>query len=230
VGAQVRIIVEHLLSYVDLLLDQGGSLLLVFLALAFVLQREAYAQIARNSPLLLLFAAGFGLYMLVHAETRFLGGYVAILWMALLSPLRLPEQMMRVGDALIYALSVVLLVMVLGNTARAVRESGRNSALPEIVLSDQMDTLGLHPGDRVAAIGGGGFYGVRASGAKIVTEIMGDDAPTFWRLSPEEKTIVLQKFRDVGARMVIAADPGRSVTLDPSWIRVHGQPFYLRLL
>jgi hypothetical protein len=228
--AQMRIAIEHLLSYADLLLYQGNALLLVLMAFGFVLRKDLFAQISRSWPLLLMCVAGFGLYMLVHAETRFLGAYVAIFWMALFSALSLPKARGGFGDAIFSALSVALLVMVLGNAARAVREGGQSSALPELILSDRMDALGLHPGDRVAAIGSAGFYGARASQAKIVAEIMGEDAPAFWHLSAEEKTSVFEKFREAGARMIIAADPGRSLTLEPSWIKVPGLPFYIRLL
>jgi hypothetical protein len=76
--AQVRVVIGHLLSYAELLLHQQNCLLGAWLALLMVARRNAIAELGKMWPLLLMCCAALGLYMLVHVETRFIGGYVAI--------------------------------------------------------------------------------------------------------------------------------------------------------
>jgi hypothetical protein len=76
--AQVRVVIGHLLSYAELLLHQQNCLLAALLALFMVARRNAIAELGKMWPLLLMCCAELGLYMLVHVETRFIGGYVAI--------------------------------------------------------------------------------------------------------------------------------------------------------
>ncbi len=110
---------------------------------------------------------------------------------------------------------------------RAVREGGPYSARTNVVLSDRLDAMGLHAGDRIAIVGGSGIYAARLSRVKIVAEIMGEDTPAFWHLTPEKAEIVFQKMAESGARMVLAPDPGPALRPDSSWVKVAGLPFYL---
>jgi hypothetical protein len=123
-----------------------------------------------------------------------------------------------------------MLISVVDETARAAREGGPYSAVTNVVLSDRLDAMGLHDGDRIAIIGGSGIYAARLSRLKIVAEIMGEDTPAFWRLTPEKTGIVLQKMAESGARMVLAADPGPALRPDSFWVKVEGLPFYLHRL
>jgi len=93
--AQVRVVIGHLLSYAELLLHQQNCLLAAWLALLMVARRNAIAELGKMWPLLLMCCAALGLYMLVHVETRFIGGYVAIFWLTLFSTFRVPSQLGR---------------------------------------------------------------------------------------------------------------------------------------
>jgi len=228
--AQVRVVIGHLLSYAELLLHQQNCLLGAWLALLLVARRNAIAELGKVWPLLLMCCAALGLYMLVHVETRFIGGYVAIFWLTLFSSFCLPSHLGRFSGYLLLAVSGAMLISVVDETARAAREGGPYSAMTSVVLSDRLDAMGLHAGDRIAIVGGGGIYAARLSRVKIVAEIMGEDTPAFWRLTPEKTGIVFQKMAESGARMVLAPDPGPALRLDSSWVKVEGFPFYLHWL
>lgn len=228
--AQLETVARHLLSYADLLLHEENALFAAVLTFILLNRKNACFAVRGTWPLLLMCGAGFGLYMLVHAETRFVGSYVAILWLALLGSLRVPNHLLRASGMLVWAVAAVLLVSVLDNTARAVREGGPYSAMRDIMLSDRLDSMGVHPGDRIAVIGGAGFYAARMSRVKIVAEIMGDDTPAFWRLNQERRQLVFQKFAESGAVMVLAPDPGPCVSSDPTWMKVNDEPFYVHHL
>jgi hypothetical protein len=228
--AQFTTIARHLLGYAELLFHRENALLAAFLTLLMMGGKNALRYILRNWPLLLICAAALGLYMLVHVEIRYIGAYVAILWLALFSGLRVPENFVRVSGWLLLAVAVVLVVTAVDNTARSIQNGGPYSARTDITLSDRLDAAGLQPGDRIAIMGGGGIYAARLSRVKIVAEIMGEDTPAFWRLAPEKKEIVFQKIAQSGARMLLAPDPGPALRVDPSWIKVDGLPFYLHWL
>jgi hypothetical protein len=83
-----------------------------------------------------------------------------------------------------------MLISVVDETTRAVREGGPYSAMTSVVLSDRLDAMGLQAGDRIAIVGGSGIYAARLTSVKIVAEIMGEDTPAFWRLTPEKTGIV----------------------------------------
>ena len=227
-GAQVRTIVQHLPLYAELLLHQNNALLAAVLTFLLVLGKDACQATSRNWPLFLMCGAGFGIYMLVHAESRFVGGYVAILWLALLSPFRAPARLLRMSGWLSLAVGFVLLVTVADNTVRAVRVGGPYSAVSDIVLSDRLDSMGFHPGDRIGTVGGVGLYAARLSHLKIVAEV--NDVTAFWRLSPDMREPLLRNFALAGANMVLAPDPGPLLTPDSSWLKVSGEPYYVHKL
>ncbi len=228
--AQVRIVIGHLLSYAELLLRQQNCLLAAWLALLIVAHKDAFTVLKKMWPLLLMCCAALGLYMLVHVETRFIGAYLAILWLTLFASLSVPSYLCRFSGYLLLAVTGAMLISVLDDTARAIRDGGPYSAMPDVVLSDRLDAAGLHPGDRIAIVGGGGIYAARLSRVKIVAEIMGEDTPAFWRLTPEKKEIVFKKMAESGARIVLAPDPGPALQVDVSWVKVDGLPLYLRQL
>lgn len=220
--AQLSVIGRHLLFYGDLLLRQENALLAAFLTFLWAAGKRASHDIGRMWPLLLLAAAPFALYMLVHAETRFLGAYVAILWIVLISPLRIDIGTAAIAKCLLYGVSAALLLTVTDNTARAIREGGPFSGMPQIVLSDRLDASHLRVGDRIANIGDPGIYAARLSHLKIVAEIMEKDSAAFWKLPSDKKENIYRIMAQTGARMIVASDPGSSVELDSSWLRTGG--------
>jgi len=227
--AQVAVTSRQLLFYAEMLLHQENALLATALTFFLITGRKRTGQtIARNWPILLMAAAAFAIYMLVHAEPRYLGPYIGLLWLALLSPLRIPRHLVRVSGYLMCVAASVLLLSVVDNTARAVRDGGPYSAMQEIILSDHLDAMGLRPGDHIGVVGGVGLYAARFSRAKIVVEVI--DASAFWQLTPEKRGIVLQRFSQAGARMVIAPDPSPCPAPDSSWIKIRGEPYYARRL
>jgi hypothetical protein len=229
--AQLSIIFQHLATYFELFLHQENALLAAFLALALIAGRKLYAYLAELWPLLAMCAAALTLYMLVHVETRFLGGYVAVLWIALFASLRLPSGAVRYGGYLLLAVSAALLITAVDGTARAIRDHGPYSALDDVALSDEIDRMDVHPGDRIGIIGGDGMYAARLSHLKIIAEIMGGgDNSQFWRLTPESRQLVYERFRQCGTSFVLATNPGPASSLDNGWIKIPGESFYLRKL
>jgi hypothetical protein len=228
--AQLAVVARNLASDLELLLHRENCLLAALATLLLVIRKDALSAIAANWPVLLICLTGMGIYVFVHTESRFVGAYVALLWLALFSPLRVSPKVARMSGYLLLAVAAALLISVLDETARAVRDGGPYSALQDVLLSDRLDAMGLDPAGRIAIVGGGGIYAARLSHLKIVCEVMGEDTPAFWRLTPEKRELVFQKFAESGARLVLAPDPGPALRVDPSWIKVDGVPFYVHWL
>lgn len=228
--AQLRTIATNLASDLELLLHQQNCLLVALLTLILLLRRDAWRAVAGHWPVLLLCTFGMGIYVLVHTENRFVGGYIALLWLALLTPLRVPASLQRMSAYLFLATALAIFVGILSSTARAARDAGPNSALQDVALSDWLDGMGLHPGNRIAVIGGAGFYAARLSQVRIVAEIMDEDSIAFWRLPPEKQQSVFDAFTATGARLILARDPSPALALDSGWIKVKGVPAYIRWL
>jgi len=226
--AQFATVARHLLAYADLLLHQQSALLAAFLALFLIARPGALRAVGANWPLLLLVAAPLGLYALVHVETRFIGAYIAVLWLALFSPLRLPDHLVRISGYLLLAVATTLVITVLANTAHVIHDGNPDSAVEQVVLSERLDAIGLHPGDRIAIVGGAGIYSARLSHLKIVAEVMGEDTRAFWRLTPEARDLVLRKFAESGARLVLAPAPAQRA--EPSWTKLDGLPYLVHWL
>lgn len=223
---QLEVIVRHLFTCAELMLHQQNTLFATALTFMLVMGITGWRQaIGSHWPLFMMSGAAFGMYMLVHAQPRYLGAYVGLVWLGWLGAIRVPNHLLQMSRYLMCAAAVVLLIGVIDNTARAQREHGPYSVMPEIVLSEHLDAMGLHPGDPVGTIGGVGIFAARLSHAKVVVEIM--DAPAFWRLAPERREIALAKFAQTGARIVVAPDPSPCPPPDPSWSKIEGEPYYV---
>jgi len=247
VRAQMRVVKEHLLLYAGLLLRDQPGLLAVALALTLAGGVATRKAILGYWPLFLMgFAAG-GLYMLVHAETRFVAAYVSIFWLAILAGIRLDnssydsvsahsenarsgrassERRSNLVDYLALAAVLTILLSVADGTVRAVREGGPYSAQDQIAVADILTEGGMRPGDRVAVVGDGNwFYWPRLGRFKIVSAVIAVDAPTFWHETPEQKEDLYRLFADTGAKVLVTAGP-LSAEAGSGWRRIGTTAYY----
>jgi hypothetical protein len=80
-----------------------------------------------------------------------------------------------------------------------------NDATPEYVTADGLQKMGLHSGERVAAIGfDNDAQWAYLARLDIVTEINTDETCLFWSEPAGMQTQILQKFAQAGASVVVA--------------------------
>jgi hypothetical protein len=251
VRAQMRVIKEHLLLYAGLLLRDQPGLLAVALALILAGGVATRKAILAHWPLFLMAFAAGGLYMLVHAESRFVGAYVSISWLGILAGIHFntsshysvsahsdsacsgpasSDSRSKLVDYLALATVVTILLSVADGTVRAVREGGPYSAQDQIAVADILTEGGMRPGDRVAVVGDGNwFYWSRLGRFKIVSAIIAVDAPTFWDETPAEKEDVYRLFAGTGAKALVTTGP-LSAEAGSGWRRIGTTTYYLHSL
>lgn len=230
--AQLTVVKQHLLMYAGLLLRDQSGLLVAALALILAGGVATRGALWRNWFLLALCFAALGLYMLVHVEVRYVGAYVAVFWTTMLFGIRLSnaEGQRRMAEYLALAVVVTILLSVADGTVRAIRDGGPYSALDQVTVADNLEQMGLRPGDHIAVVGDGNWsYWARLGKYKIVSTIMSPDAPAFWAEKPEQKEAVYRVFATTGARALVTTQPPPSDAGD-GWRQVGVSGYYVRWL
>lgn len=230
--AQLNTIKECLLLYAGIFLrDQSGLLAgaITLLLLGGAATRKA---ILETWPLLALSFAPLGLYALVHAEPRFIAGYVTVFWMTVLFGIRLPnsESLRRVADCVALAVVVTILLSVADSTVRELMSGEPHSAFAQVAAADAMEKAGLQAGDRVAVVGDGNWaFWARSAKVQIVTTVTSTDAPAFWSGASNQRRDVYRAFAQAGARAVITSQSA-AASQGEGWRRVGETEYYLRWL
>ena len=162
--------------------------------------------------LLLPSVAAFGMYALVHLETRFLRPFFVLLWMGVFGGLRLPDsaQRRRLATGVIAVIVLTLWARIGALTLHDLRDRGREwirwndpaTHTPWRVAQGVMQ-MGLQPGDTVAAIG----YAVewaRLAKVRVVAEIPMTEAAKFWSADQRLQARAIQILAHSGAKWIVA--------------------------
>lgn len=191
----------------------------------------SWRPLRHDWPLFSLCLCAFGLYALVHTEARFVGAYVTIFWMAVLSSIRLPDRFpfQRVGAVLCFAGALTLLVSVGVATVRAYRDGGPYSAIGDVHVADRLQAMGLRNGDRVATIGDASYW-AHLDRLRIVAEVMGTETAEFWNAEPSHQEELIRAFAATGARAVLVTRVPPGNKLGSEWQVVGAGGYYLRWL
>jgi hypothetical protein len=227
--AQLRVISRLLVFYAGVFLRDQPGLLAAVLTFLMVGGAATRRTILRNWFLLGMCVAAMGLYVLVHSETRFIGAYVTVFWLAILAGVRLPpsNDQLRMARYLAIAAVITILLAVIDNTVHAIWAGGPYSARDQIVMADDLNAMGLRDGDQIAVVGDGNWcYWAHSAKLKIVSTIMSVDMAGFWRKDLSQRKQVYRVFAETGARALVAIGP-LPVDAGAEWTRVGDSPYYL---
>lgn len=213
---QAEVLATTLVSETRVLLRAQPGLVIAVVVLALL---SGSAWLAGLSQLWLLIAwpvAAFAVYLPVHVEDRFLGGFVLVLFLSLLGAAQLrPADQRSAG----YVAIAVFITMALGTadvTARyatqhfAIPGSGPTSAWHDVVAAEELQKMGSQPGDKVAVIGDGtGAFWARLAKLRIVAEVMDANhgSTEFWGSSEEIRQKVYAAFASAGAGLAVSSCP-----------------------
>lgn len=226
-SAQARALMTSVMSYFDLFVRQQGGFLAIVLLLCFMRDREGLRRrrIDGEAVLVLWSVAAFGMYAIVHVESRYIAPFVVVLWAGVLGRLTFSpdpggRRLAMVGGALLTGFVWVNLAAsnldgvrrVVGLTPLSESASQptspvavprRNASHPEIAQA--LLQVGLQKGDAVGFIGYAYTEAwARLARLRIVAEIHWHDKDRFWTAPAAVKAEVIRAFAGSGAAALIA--------------------------
>lgn len=175
--------------------------------------------------------AGMGLYALVLIQSRYLGGFLVLLWAGLFAALRIP----RLSSCWTYVRAVtVASVLMLGaqagwTLAHDAFVLPRSNDFPDWEVAKTLRAEGLAPGDRVAEFDPGLVtihYWAHLAELKIVAEIPFEGVPDFWQARPEVQSRVLEAIGKTGAKAVVVKNVP-TVFQAQGWKQVPHSSYYI---
>jgi hypothetical protein len=161
-------------------------------------------------------ASAIVMYGVVHVEARFLLAFVIIV---LLYGYRVISRgaPYASANAITTAASAVALLMLAGHLGvaayRGVRQTIEHRTPDYLLVSGQLDALGVRPGDKLA-VAGYAFdaYYAKCSGIQITAQIQ--DPPAFWRATPARREQLSAQLVNTGVTAIVAQDPPAGANLE----------------
>src|SRR5215831_1268569 len=235
-------------SYGDLRSSVGGtigSLLTLFcvLVLANLGRVTIFRKVARHWIVLVPIVASLGAYTLLHVEGRYIAAYVVVLWMVLFRSAAIPysEESKRIFTAVVVCGALITTITLALGTGREVMDAARyfangNSEAPLLQsgytdwkVAKYLYNAGLREGEPVGAVGWTfSAYWARMARLHIVAEVPNEGARAFWSLDTAKRAVLMQLFRDVGAKAVVAVAAGVPVgSAPPNWQHIGDHYVYV---
>ena len=189
-------------------------------------------------------AIALPMFAIVHVESRFLGGWMILLFGGVICACSLPTDRSTlravscVGFAALLTAGAVLVSQASQEALKSDHAAGRSprNALIAVYLLNN----GLRPGNQVAVMGDGSYaYWAHLARLHIVAEIPANirwyqahPALDFWESGPEQQQHSLRVLEQTGAKAVIADTQGVVTGSEPSfvpapWRKIDGTDAYV---
>jgi len=193
-------------------------------------------DLAASWPVLVPALAALGMYSLVYVEGRYVGGFVALFWLSVLSGVRLPDSdaSRRVASRVSAAVAIVAAGYVGMLGAKSVWHLARDwgkwrdgSDHLHWQIADDLHRSGIRRGDKVASIGWTfSAYWARLAGVRIVAEIPLEGAGRFWEASDSVQAEAIKALTDTGAKVIVAQKVGGRTPVT-AWRRIGRTSYYV---
>jgi hypothetical protein len=209
---QIYAFVKNAFDYSQILLVHQGPIVVGFLILAL------YAGNARGlmkdiahfwfllAPSILILA----LYTGLTAETRYVGSFLAVTWMALFLSVRIPTEHEdgRVTRKVVLASALALILMISLQTIRNALQGPadiHDSAWKDRAVAIELQKRGIREGDNVGFIGSSLWaYWAHLDRVRIVAEIPDEDVDAFYQADAGTQESVRRAFAGTGAKALVA--------------------------
>jgi hypothetical protein len=230
---QLEVLAATIPSEIRLLFRGRPDLVAAVIVLALLSGGMFLAGLRELWPLIAISAVGMGLYLPLLEVDRYLGGFVLVIFLALLASVRLRPDAQTPASYVALAVSFTMLLATADYSVRvathhmAIPGSGPSSTAQDITAAQDLWRMGLQPGEKIAVImNGTGAYWAHLAKLHIVAEIMetGNGSKDFWDSSPEVQQHVYDLFAGAHARIVVASCPS-STTMLSGWERMVGTPY-----
>jgi Fe2+ transport system protein FeoA len=164
---------------------------------------------------------------------RYLGGFVLVLFLVLLSAVRFRREDERVVRIVVVATFFMMALATAEYTIRVVNHSipvgeGPSSTEEDLNVAERLRDLGMTPGTKVAVIGDGeGAYWARLAHLRIVAEIMDRNGGSvqFWRSPESVQKRVYDLFQGAHARIAVASCVSSCPAQPKGWKEIPGTSY-----
>jgi 4-amino-4-deoxy-L-arabinose transferase-like glycosyltransferase len=233
---ELSIVRRWAMFYFDSLFTEQAGLLVGFVVLCLMVGRGfVLEQLAARWPIWAIGLAGLGMYAMVYVERRYVGEFFALLWVGLFSGLKMPpgREGQRLVPIVTFAVVLVMALPVARSVAGHLIDISKGQANVQWQVAQELDALGVMPGDRVGRIGG--WFGpgwARLLGVTVVAEIPDANTKNFWCDKPEVQAQVIDAFRRIGVTAIVAMQSPPDVVFvpGPDWRKLGDGTYYaLRL-
>jgi hypothetical protein len=223
------------LSYYNFLFlsDLGLVAGLIVLFCASPRPRQSLRAIFKNWHLLIPALAGLGAFFVLHVDSRYIAAFVALLWLGILSGVRIQDNKESRKVVAGVALAVVVTVggPVLSSTFLDAA-AARHKAPVDWEVAQALNQVGINRGDLVGMIRHetpswpwADFYWARLARIRITAEIPPEEVDKFWASSPAVQAEVMNAFESVGAKAIITSDPPAGAST-AAWHKLGNTDFY----
>jgi len=219
-----------------------GAFLLVYLVLAYFSNRLflaiALKDLIENWRLLVPAFVGTAVYLPVWIEIRYFAPFLILLCVGALASLRLPNTqeskrlMVGITLAVFVGATYNFSALTIGNLKASFQETIHT----EWLIADQLNSLGIRPGDQVARIGEipGNYWGgywARLAKVKIIAEVDTSlkQEINYWKADASIQDRVLEVLKQSEVKAVVAEkipDDFSAV----GWHSLKGTSFHIRFL
>lgn len=236
---QIEVLVPNLRGELRLLLRDKPEIV-VGIAIIALLGGQLWLGALRELwPLVAVSLVGMGLYLPLVENDRYLGGFLLVLFVTMLSAARLRPDAQKAGVCVGIAVFGMMTLAIADFTVRvathhmAIPNTGPYSTASDLRVAKRLEQIGVGPGTKVAIIGDGtGAYWAYLAKARIVAEIMGMNhgVQDFWNSPPEVQQRVYDLFRSAHAKLVVTKCPTCPQGGSPGWEPIPSTTFCLRRL
>jgi hypothetical protein len=235
-GREAVRVVDNLANFGLYLILAPGVLTAVVL-MTFLLSdkiNDSWRQLARFLPILAPSIALLLAYSMIVWWPRYLSWVIMSGFGCLIASASISAEAQRVR--VLRAASLTLGVIFIGVVLLDLKDSllKRSTSEQNVEVAEQLRTMGVEPGSRVAVIGDAfrrEEYWARLDRVEIVAEVprtpeTGDSEAAFWSSGLEVEQTVLNALKSTGANAAVADTPPK--VLPPGWVAVGktGQAVY----
>ena len=230
--AQMDQFTRGLYSCVDLFCHEPYGMLLGVLALASIgCWRRLGSELLQWWSLLLIALAGLGVYIVVLVGTRYIAGFMALLWLLIVASLRYGsgERSSLAGRiGVVVALTIVFTLLLF--LVRLQYKGPEDDVREDYKVATSLRAMGITPGMKIADIGlDSGVYWAHVGGLRVIAEIMSSQADEFWSAPEATQDAVMRSFSETGAVAVVARKPPASGP-NPKWQQLDNTRYFVFLL
>lgn len=237
---QVKLFIANVILEFQLIAELCAALICAVVVLVLLTNhRERWGKsVLKIWPMWLPAAVALPMFAIVHVESRFLAGWVILLFAGALCACSFPAgSTLRAVSAVGIAVFITIGAVQISQASQealsgnyATYRSPHNAVIATYLLNH-----GLHPGAQVAVIGDGSYaYWAHLARLHIVAEIpsyiwryQARPAFDFWELGPEEQKHSLEILAKTGVQAVIADPQGlvagwEPAAAPPHWSKIEG--------